>query len=184
VGRAAGLARRVRRFLSAIDARPRSGIVASATANLTPQQLTLFHRMHPADQAHCLRLRAELLCAGHGDPDLITAALLHDCGKAWPSPRLWLRVLVDVGESIAPAGLDWLCTRRFWLGWIARAYRLHGALGARAARLAGCSPRVVALIAECGGHTRAVDGHRGSRLAVCLTPDPVADILRRFDSAL
>jgi hypothetical protein len=41
----------------------------------------LFASMHSADQRHCLDVFEALLAAGHTEPHILAAALLHDCGK-------------------------------------------------------------------------------------------------------
>ena len=181
----------MRRFIEA--ARCRRPIRADTLAALVPAQRELFLSMDPADQRHALRVHDALLRAGYVDPVLLEAALLHDCGKAWPRPRLWVRVLVDIGESLAPTWLQWLERRRWPLGRAVHAYRLHTQLGARASRLAGSSARVVALIRDCGVSPRPkstasplrVANRRAEDERAChsLTRDPLADILRRFDSA-
>ena len=56
----------------------------------------LFDEMEDPDQRHCFDVYRAALKAGSHDRDLLTAALIHDCGKA-PSAedgriRLWHRV--------------------------------------------------------------------------------------------
>lgn len=49
---------------------------------LTPQLFALFKRMSRSDQLHSLDVLHKLQAAGHTHHDLLTAALLHDVGKA------------------------------------------------------------------------------------------------------
>ncbi|GAB4478778.1 MAG: HDIG domain-containing protein [Anaerolineae bacterium] len=70
---------------------------------LTPPLMTLFHRMRRSEQQHSLRVMDTLLEAGHDDPDLLTAALLHDCGKSRHRFGLVGRVLVVLARRAAPA---------------------------------------------------------------------------------
>lgn len=48
---------------------------------LTPELFALFCAQHPRDVVHSAATARWLLNRGHGDVDLITAALLHDIGK-------------------------------------------------------------------------------------------------------
>ena len=64
---------------------------------LTPAQLSLFDRMHPADQRHGLDVVAALRADGHASPDLLLAGLFHDASKG-PRTRLWHRVAWSLGE--------------------------------------------------------------------------------------
>lgn len=48
---------------------------------LTPSELQLFTRMPRFDQRHCLDVCETLMRAGHTEPALLRAALLHDTGK-------------------------------------------------------------------------------------------------------
>ena len=48
---------------------------------LSPDQLALFDAMQRADQRHGLDVVAALRAAGHDQPDLLLAGLLHDCAK-------------------------------------------------------------------------------------------------------
>jgi hypothetical protein len=57
----------------------------------------LFLKMDPADQAHSLRVFNALRENGEGHVDLLSAALLHDVGKAHIRPALWQRVLAVLG---------------------------------------------------------------------------------------
>lgn len=73
-----------------------------AVETLSPELLVLFKRMRRSEQAHSLRVLQTLKAHGHNDPDLLTAALLHDCGKS----RYWFgfvsRVLVVLVKKTLP----------------------------------------------------------------------------------
>ena len=49
---------------------------------LTAEQMQLFSRLQPSEQVHALRVLQTVQQHGKRDPDLQTAALLHDIGKA------------------------------------------------------------------------------------------------------
>ncbi len=104
----------------------------------------LFAAMPVADRRHALDVVGRLIAAGHDDPDLLAAALLHDAAKGHRM-RLWHRVAGVLLEAMAP---------RSWSGWRRRT-RARGAtrstctsitrtLSADAAGAAGCSARTVA----------------------------------------
>lgn len=50
-------------------------------ATLTAGERRLFEAMPRYDQRHCLDVYYTLVAAGHADPLLLRAALIHDCGK-------------------------------------------------------------------------------------------------------
>jgi hypothetical protein len=108
---------------------------------LSESQADLFLSMPRRDQRHALEVARRLRHAGVEDPDLLTAALLHDCGKG--DVPVWLRILNVVGPRLVHcvAALDRKDPR-------GAAYRLahHEALSATAAAAYGCSPTTVRLI--------------------------------------
>ncbi|MGD8850543.1 MAG: HD domain-containing protein, partial [Anaerolineales bacterium] len=107
----------------------------------------LFKRMEPADQAHSIRVYRSLLEQGHSDPDLLTAALLHDVGKSLVTPNIWERVFYVLANRIAPGQvLRWGEAEAS--GW-KRAFviaRKHPVWGADLARNHGATPAAVRLI--------------------------------------
>jgi hypothetical protein len=48
----------------------------------TPALFALFQRMARSEQQHALHVMQFLRASGYDDPDLLTAALLHDAGKS------------------------------------------------------------------------------------------------------
>lgn len=111
---------------------------------LSADQLRLFESMHRADQRHGLDVMERLRSDGHDDPDLLLAALLHDCSKG-PDVRLPHRVAWSLGERYGEGVLT--LTAR--LPGFDRAYdalRHHADDSAVLAREAGCSERTVELI--------------------------------------
>jgi hypothetical protein len=69
---------------------------------LTPELLALFKRMRASEQHHCIRVMTALRRWGYTDPDLLTAALLHDVGKARYPLTLFGRSAAVVITTIAP----------------------------------------------------------------------------------
>ncbi len=69
---------------------------------LSPELYALFRRMSHGDQHHALRVLQGLQAEGHSHPDLLVAALLHDCGKARVSYGVPERVLAVLAKKFAP----------------------------------------------------------------------------------
>ncbi len=121
-----------------------------------PAQQRLFERMSPNDRRHGIAVARTLQQAGHHQPALLQAALLHDVAKCLGQP-LPHRVLIVLLEAFWPAGLARLSARSFQdddldhiAGWrrpfVVHAH--HPALGAAWAAEAECHPVAVRLIAR------------------------------------
>jgi hypothetical protein len=122
---------------------------AALQALVTPAQWVLLERLAPADRVHLLKVHRELIRAGHQDPDLLRAALLHDVGKADESVNVTLthRVLNVLLNSLAPALKPRMTGKND--GWIRHGMYLtlhHPSLGAELVRLTGASERTCWLI--------------------------------------
>ncbi|HWH23876.1 MAG TPA: hypothetical protein VNW68_03165 [Candidatus Limnocylindria bacterium] len=135
---------KVRQFGRHLTGRVRPAERQALADWLTPAQLALFESMHRADQRHGLDVVESLRRAGHDDPDLLLAGLLHDCGKG-PSVGVWHRVAWSLGDHYGPrvraAGLR--------LPGFAEPFRLldeHAKRSAELARAAGVSKRAAELI--------------------------------------
>jgi hypothetical protein len=72
---------RLQQFRAALRAQVSIDEQALVRRRLTPAEYTLFERMPRYDQRHCLDVYHTLVAAGHTDPLLLRAALIHDCGK-------------------------------------------------------------------------------------------------------
>lgn len=141
---------RVRQFFWALGARMSPAAWVEIKALLTPEQVDLFRRMPRYDQRHSLRVMHTLRAAGHRQPELLAAALLHDVAKSSGPLRLWHRVAIVLLRAVSPR----------WLARLSRevepghwrypfcAHRKHAEIGARWAASAGCSPLAVWLIAH------------------------------------
>ena len=144
---------RVRQFVNALDAyiRPLTpGERAEAQAWLPESAWPLFDAMPRNDQRHSLNVLRTLHAAGHSEPALMQAALLHDVAKSSGGVTLFHRVAVvlikivwpdwfaRVAQAPAPARSD--PRYPFW------AHANHPQLGAEMAAAAGCDPLAVTLI--------------------------------------
>ena len=153
---------RVRQFLRAVTSWLRPGIVDEDLLRqvLPPPAVSLFQAMPGYDRRHAMAVFEALRAAGHGEPDLLVAALLHDVGKTGSGVariRIWHRVATVLLRAVWPGAMERLGRDR--MGSWRRPFfvqQQHAALGAELARGASCSPRAVELI------RRHEDGCRGS----------------------
>ena len=175
---------RVRQFLGALTARIDKGDEEELTRLLTPPQQDLFQSMAPNDQRHSLNVCAMLRRAGHDDPDLLAAALLHDAGKAAGRIWLWQRTFIVLLRRWAPGLLRWLerDTHSSGLSAISQAPRWrkgfvinrhHPELGARWAAQTGCSQTIVALIRRHQEPVRSIENDQDRLLATLQWADGV-----------
>jgi hypothetical protein len=72
---------RARQFFAALRAKVSADERALVARTLTPGEQILFDCMPLYDQRHCLDVYHTLAEAGHRDPLLLRAAIIHDCGK-------------------------------------------------------------------------------------------------------
>jgi hypothetical protein len=90
------LVHRTRQFWNALPGHSRRVESEALLRHLIPAQVVLFRRMQPSEQAHAWQLLERLKAAGQTNPDLLTAALLHDVGKILVPLSLPDRVIVVV----------------------------------------------------------------------------------------
>ena len=69
---------------------------------LPQSALPLFDTMSTADQQHSLRVCRGLQAQGCIEHDMLTAALLHDVGKAQGRVPFWTRPVIVLGKLCAP----------------------------------------------------------------------------------
>jgi hypothetical protein len=146
---------RVGQFIQALTARVPEEEVTQVVRVLTPEAQALFRRQAIQDQHHALAVYHTLCRAGHTNPQLLAAALLHDVGKAAARLPAWQRAIIVLLERFAPRLLARLSRegpqkhgQDLPGGW-RRSFVVHAQhpeIGARWAREAGCSPLTVALI--------------------------------------
>jgi len=113
---------------------------------LTPEQMALWERQSPRDQAHALRVLRTLQAWGWTDASLMRAALLHDVGKVEGSPSLIHRSLWVLARKMSSRrAKSWLVRPRGWRRpfWVLAE---HPRLGARLARSVGVDDSAIWLI--------------------------------------
>ena len=98
-----GLWYRIGQFWQAIRAEPLSTTaVADIATILTPAEQELFWQFDVGEQQHSYQVLQTLRQAGHTQPDLLAAALLHDIGKTRMPLTVWDRSLIVVGQTLWP----------------------------------------------------------------------------------
>ncbi len=139
-----------------------------AASLLPPAGLTLYRRMGKADRAHSLRLLAWLQGRGYSDPNLLVAALLHDCGKAAAPLAVWQRTLKVLLKLLAPATWHRLSRPARPDEWRYPFFvlRTHPDLGAAWAETAGLDPTIVWLIRYHETNPNPSDAHYNLMLAL------------------
>ncbi len=137
---------RARQFLGALRPQLVEAELDEAAAVLGPQLRLLFESMSPRDQRHCLDVYRVLRSHGCEDPEVLAAALLHDCGKGRMGGRrvrLWHRVAYVLLAAGAPGLLERAASR----GGLAVLHQ-HAERGAELAAALGAPAGVVELIRE------------------------------------
>jgi hypothetical protein len=138
---------RVEQFFRALTARVSDEEVRRATHALTPEAQSLFRRQAIQDQHHALAVYHTLRRAGHENPHLLAAALLHDAGKAAARLSAVHRSIIVLLAHFAPTLLARLSQGEpEWWNRPFVIHTQHSVIGARWAEEAGCSPLAIALI--------------------------------------
>jgi hypothetical protein len=155
---------RVRQFGGALRPRLADSERDEAEAVLGDRLIQAFDSMPLRDRRHCFDVYQTLKRNGSSDPDLLTAALLHDAGKGSPAGariRLWHRVAYVLLAAGDPRALTRLADGRGGLA----ALHHHSERGARLAQELGASPAVVDLIAHHEDRGHDDERHRLLRAA-------------------
>ncbi len=141
------LGHRIRQFFLYLFARVTPADQALIDSVLPPALATLYGRMAPGEQLHCLKVVRWLTAHGHMRPELLQAALLHDVGKSQAPINLAERVeAVLVRRFLRPYYDRWAQAEpRGWRKPFVTAVQ-HPDWGADLAAAAGAPPLVVNLI--------------------------------------
>jgi len=143
---------RVRQFLRAAASWIRPAAVDEDVLRrvLPPQAVALFQAMPGYDRQHAMAVFQALGAAGHDEPDLLVAALLHDVGKSGSGVariRIWHRVATVLLRAFWPGAMERISQDR--PGSWRRPFFVqqhHATLGAELVRAACCTPETVELI--------------------------------------
>jgi hypothetical protein len=136
---------RIRQFFAALRAEVTADEREMVARTLTDGERRLFEQMPTYDQRHCLDVYGTLVEAGHADPLLLRAAIIHDCGKVdddgRPMGLLWY-VLATILKRLP--GL-YIAAARGGRGPLRsiQIYAEHAWRGADMATAAGSPPEIV-----------------------------------------
>lgn len=140
---------RIGQFHRALNEVPTSEALARAERALEPGMFSLFIQLLPFEQAHSIRVFDQLEEQGYSQPELLTAALLHDVGKARYPLRAWQRAAGVLVQKFFPKQVKrWGQgkPRGLMLGVVVSEQHAHW--GAEMAEEAGATMPVVRLIAH------------------------------------
>ncbi len=139
---------RIRQFGRLLTGRLSREQLTQVESWLTPPLFELFCRMTPSEQYHAYHVRQTLAADGQTNPDLLTAALLHDVGKSKMPLAVWEKVAIVLGFKFArECAVAW--GSRLDDTWWKRPFVVamqHPAWGAEMVNAAGGSPLTVTLI--------------------------------------
>jgi len=93
---------RIHQFRHALRIPTRVVATASIRPYLSEAQLALFRQMQASEQFHAYATLQQLKNLGQSDPDLLTAALLHDIGKIIYPLSAWERAAIVLGKRFFP----------------------------------------------------------------------------------
>lgn len=139
---------RVWQFWQILRARPFSEEALNEVRGvLSEPELILFQQFDCNDQWHSYRVMKMLQAAGHDDPELLVAALLHDVGKTKIKISIWQRSFIVLGYAMSAERVaQWGAGEA--IGWkrpfVVKAK--HPEWGAQMAEAAGTRALAVSLI--------------------------------------
>jgi hypothetical protein len=144
---------RVHQFVQAFFPDIRITEIAELTEILSPQAKTLFLKQSRAEQRHALDVTKDLMSyedtlLPNDFHDLITAALLHDCGKTLLPIRLWQRVYIVMMQQMPQSLWDRLEKGPKFLAGPLKTASYHALWGSNLAQNSGLNSRVCLLIRE------------------------------------
>lgn len=144
---------RVHQFIQAIFPMIASSEITWALENLPPEACSLFLKQSPLEQRHALDVSQSLMKEQHrltlsDFQNLLTAALLHDCGKCKVGNPLWHRVFIVLMQKMPRSSWSRLERGHTRFATPLRTASLHAIWGGNLAEKAGLDPLICRLIYE------------------------------------
>ncbi|MDA8221707.1 HD domain-containing protein [Desulfosporosinus sp.] len=151
---------RVHQFICAVFPHLNQTDIDWAIDHLSPEASKLFLRQSKPEQRHAIDVAKSIVNANnpisfHEFQDLITAALLHDCGKSVASIRLWQRVYIVLMNKMPNFLWSNLERGPSIFSIPLKVYERHALWGGYLAKKAGLNSVVCLLIRE--HHTPTTD---------------------------
>jgi hypothetical protein len=138
---------RLRQFGDVLFYQPQPEDYHAVEELLSTSLFELFTSLPPAEQRHGLIIYQMLAALGYTDASLLTAALLHDAGKACYPLRLWERVwAVLVGHYLPELAARWSLGSPVGLKRALVVAVRHAEWGAQMSAEHGADPLVVEVI--------------------------------------
>ena len=144
---------RVFQFIQAFFPRIEPSEIRWVQSNLSLEASALFLKQSPNEQRHALNVAQSLMnkkpiLTNTDFEILLTAALLHDCGKSIVSIHLWQRVFIVLMQLMPPSIWSRLELSNTFLAYPLKIAGQHAQWGEQLAREAGLNLRVCLLIRE------------------------------------
>jgi HD-GYP domain-containing protein (c-di-GMP phosphodiesterase class II) len=122
--------------------------------NLSPLQIKLFYRQSQVEQRHALDVANDLISQTISQlsisqtelTTLITAALLHDCGKSLFHIHIWQRIFIVLFFKMPFQMQKIICSKNNVFSRTIKLYKKHPHIGSHLAKKAGASSEITALI--------------------------------------
>ena len=144
---------RVHQFIHAFFPHIDSSEIKWARNNLSPKAYSLFLKQSRSEQRHALDVAQSISTKKHALSNsdfrtLLTAALLHDCGKSIVSIRLWHRVFIVLMQKMPQHVWSLLETSHTVFALPLKISKYHAVWGEDLAHKAGLNSDICLLIRE------------------------------------
>ena len=144
---------RVYQFARAFFPQIDSSEIKWAMNNLSPEAYSLFLKQSRSEQRHALDVAKSIMKHKHvisksDFQNLLTAALLHDCGKSIVSIRLWHRVFIVLMQQMPQSVWSRLENSQTVFALPLEIATRHAFWGEWLAQKAGLNPEICLLIQE------------------------------------
>lgn len=144
---------RVHQFAHAFFPQIDSSEIKWAMDNLSPEAYSLFLKQSRSEQRHALDVAQGIMNHKHTVSNsefqnLLTAALLHDCGKSIVSIRLWHRIFIVLMQKMPQSIWSRLETSHTIFALPLKIATQHATWGGCLAQKAGLNSKICLLIRE------------------------------------